>query len=562
MHRLFRSRAVVGCLVLAGLLSLPAASEARPLPGPQPADAGDDALWVPPQALAVLIAHPSRLLGSPEMELMPTEVLAASMQSQFGIDPAQIERLIVLVELADPDGPGFGMLLRFSQPPDLEAIRMPEELFPPGTRWETTQINGRPARQSQGPIGFTLVMINDQIMLAGSSGTLERMLEAHASPRRPGPVQALLSKADLDRDISLLAIMEPVRPMVMQELAQADLPFPFWGLRRVPQLIDSAQLEISMTGASQTTLTIGAASDQAATELDELLGQYLRLGRELLDQQASEAIAEMGEAGPLVQSAMNAYVRRIADRLFDAARPKREGDRLTLTYESPPGTQMASVSTIGVLVGLLLPAVQSAREAARRQVSMNNMKQIALAMHNYESAYKRFPARASRSPDGKPLLSWRVALLPYLEENDLYRRFRLDEPWDSPHNLELIELMPDLYRNPSADTPPGWTSYLAPSGQGGIFHGDEGTRFSQITDGMSNTLLVLEVNPEAGTWWTAPDDLEFDLDNPMEGLGAAHPGGFLAAMADGSVRFLASSIDPEVLRALLTMAGGEWVRIP
>jgi hypothetical protein len=149
-----------------------------------------------------------------------------------------------------------------------------------------------------------------------------------------------------------------------------------------------------------------------------------------------------------------------------------------------------------------------------------------------------------------------------LEQNELYNRFHLDEPWDSPHNLELLELMPQLYRNPSADTPPGWTSYLAPSGPGGIFEGAEGTRFSQITDGTSNTLLVLEVNPEAGTWWTAPDDLEFDLDNPMEGLGSAHPGGFLAAMADGSVRFLSLSIDPRVLRALLTMAGGEAVQVP
>jgi hypothetical protein len=519
-------------------------------------------MWVPPEALAVLVAHPSRLLRSPDMELMPTEVLVASMQTQFGIDPSQVERLIALVELADPNGPGFGLLVRFSQAPDLDAIRLPQELFPPGTEWEKTQINGRPARQSKGPVGFTIVLVNDQIMLAGSSGTLERMLEAHAAVVRTGKIQGLLAKADLEQDISLLAIMEPVRPMVMEGLAQADLPFPFWGLRRVPQLIDSAHLEMATSGTSQTKLTVGAVSEQAAVELDDLLGQYLRLGRELIDQQASEAIAEMGEMGPQVQSAMAAYVRRMADRLFDAARPTREGDRLSLTYEAPPGAQMTSIGTMGVMVGLMLPAVQAAREAARRQVSMNNMKQIALAMHNYESTFKRFPPRANRSPDGKPLLSWRVALLPYLEQNELYNRFHLDEPWDSPHNLELLELMPQLYRNPSADTPPGWTSYLAPSGPGGIFEGAEGTRFSQITDGTSNTLLVLEVNPEAGTWWTAPDDLEFDLDNPMEGLGSAHPGGFLAAMADGSVRFLSISIDPRVLRALLTMAGGEAVQVP
>ena len=558
----FLFKPIVHGLVLVGLLTLPAPAIAQLLFTQPPKPADTVAAWVPPEAMAVLVAHPSRLLRSPEMELMPTEVLAAAMQTEFGIDPGQVKRLVALVELADPNGPGFGMLLQFDQPQNFDTIRLPDTLFPIGTQWETTQINGRPARMSQGPIGFTMVLIDDQTLLAGSSGTLERMLAASSSPQRTGQLQGLVAKADINRDITLLAIMEPVRPMVQQGLEEAGLPFPFWGLRRVPQLIESAHLEIMMTGKSETTLTVGAPSEQAAKELDELLGQYLRLGRELLDQQASEAIAEMQEAGPLVQSAMNAYVRRIADSLFDAARPKRDGKRLMMTYETPAGTQMASISTMGVMVGLMLPAVQSAREAARRQVSMNNIRQIALAMHNYESAFKRFPPRANRSPDGKPLLSWRVALLPYLEQNELYNRFHLDEPWDSPHNIELLELMPQLYRNPSADTPPGWTSYLAPSGPGGIFEGAEGTRFSQITDGTSNTLLVLEVNPEAGTWWTAPDDLEFDLDNPMEGLGSAHPGGFLAAMADGSVRFLSLSIDPRVLRALLTMAGGEAVQVP
>ena len=82
----------------------------------------------------------------------------------------------------------------------------------------------------------------------------------------------------------------------------------------------------------------------------------------------------------------------------------------------------------------------------------NNLKQVGLAMYNYREAHGRFPAPAIQGPDGKPLLSWRVAILPYLSENELYQSFKLDEPWDSPHNKPLLERMPQLFAPPR---PPG-----------------------------------------------------------------------------------------------------------
>ena len=107
------------------------------------------------------------------------------------------------------------------------------------------------------------------------------------------------------------------------------------------------------------------------------------------------------------------------------------------------------IAIIAVLIALLLPAVQSAREAARRAQCVNNLKQIGLAMHNYASANGGFPPAAIVDPRGKPLLSWRVAILPYLDANPLYAKFKLDEPWDSPHNKELLKYMPAVYGCPS-----------------------------------------------------------------------------------------------------------------
>ena len=152
-----------------------------------------------------------------------------------------------------------------------------------------------------------------------------------------------------------------------------------------------------------------------------------------------------------------------------------------------------------------------------------------------------------------------MQILPYLNQEALYREFRLDEPWDSPHNRQLIERMPSIYRNPSAKPSNSYASYLVPSGKGSIFEDQEGTSLDSITDGTFNTLLVLEVNEEASVIRTKPDDLAYDVTKPLVGLGTAHPGGFLGAMADGSVRFLAANIDPDTFLRLLMMAEGKRV---
>jgi type II secretory pathway pseudopilin PulG len=218
-----------------------------------------------------------------------------------------------------------------------------------------------------------------------------------------------------------------------------------------------------------------------------------------------------------------------------------------------------------VLVALLLPAVQSAREAARRSQSMNNMKQIGLAMHNYHDTFRGFPPSANVDQDGKPLLSWRVHILPYLEQQALYQKFHLDEPWDSEHNRQLIELMPQLYRSPNSVAGAGKTVYLGNAGSGGIFvppatnRGKQivGLSMARITDGTSNTIMLVEASDDMAVTWTKPDDYSFNSDQPLKGLTTMRPGGFLAGFCDGSVRFIGATIDVSVLKALFTANGGE-----
>ena len=162
-------------------------------------------------------------------------------------------------------------------------------------------------------------------------------------------------------------------------------------------------------------------------------------------------LAEQRQSDDPVKRAAAAYADRISRALIEKYRPAREGERLVLwTSEGQDRAEMTTIATVGVLVALLLPAVQAAREAARRVQSMNNMKQLMLGMLNYESAHGSFPAPARCDDNGKPLLSWRVELLPFLEEQSLYDALHRDEPWDSPHNKKLITQMPPVFRGPNS----------------------------------------------------------------------------------------------------------------
>lgn len=189
----------------------------------------------------------------------------------------------------------------------------------------------------------------------------------------------------------------------------------------------------------------------------------------------------------------------------------------------------------------------------------NDLRQVGLAMHNYLAAYNRFPGVAGDPQRDKGKLSWRVHLLPYLEQERLYQEFKLDEPWDSEHNKKLIAKIPDVYRPSNAKlATEGKTRIVVPVGPEMIFQADSpGRRIADITDGTSNTFLLMEADDGHSVVWTKPDDLAVDLKNPLAGLATRPPGAFVALLADGSTSFIRKSADPKTVAAMFTRAGGE-----
>jgi hypothetical protein len=206
----------------------------------------------------------------------------------------------------------------------------------------------------------------------------------------------------------------------------------------------------------------------------------------------------------------------------------------------------------------LVQAAERIREESDRIQVVNSLKQIGLAMHNYHDTYGSFPATAIYDKAGKPLLSWRVQILPFIEQDQLYKLFHLDEPWDSEHNKKLLEKMPALYAPIRGQTKePYVTYYQGFVGPGAFFEGKKGIRIASITDGTSNTIAIVEANTTVP--WTKPDDLPYDPKKPLPKLGGHFKNDYSALFCDGSVHFLRDSISKETLHLLIQRNDGQVI---
>jgi Protein of unknown function (DUF1559) len=182
--------------------------------------------------------------------------------------------------------------------------------------------------------------------------------------------------------------------------------------------------------------------------------------------------------------------------------------------------------------------------------TVNNFKFMALAMHNFAATNGgRFPAAAIRKGD-EAILSWRVAILPYLERFALYQRFHLDEAWNSPHNASLLQEMPSVYAPVTRKKTTAYTTYYQRIvGPGSLFGGDEGTR-ADVNVCAKPALMIVEAAESVP--WTKPEDLHYDDAKPLPRLGGPFEDGSYVSFADGSVRFLSREHSPETLHALIT----------
>ncbi|MEL7497284.1 MAG: DUF1559 domain-containing protein [Planctomycetota bacterium] len=200
-------------------------------------------------------------------------------------------------------------------------------------------------------------------------------------------------------------------------------------------------------------------------------------------------------------------------------------------------------------------------EGAVRRTRLQRLRTLALGMFNFESARSAFPPLYSVDDEGKPLLSWRVHILPFAGELELYNKFKLNEPWDSENNLPLVKEMPSFYWDPAPasfdNNQKGWTSFQAPQGTGFILKAGEPSKLSEIIDGTSNTLMFVTVAPKHAVAWTKPADWKVDLEDPTAYLKQKGRTAVEVVVGDGSTTAIPLTKSVKFWRLMLLAADGE-----
>jgi hypothetical protein len=547
MNWRLNSYLVYGAVAIAALTHLGRASAQAPAAAP-PASAIATQM-IPANALATVMIFPQEIISAPEMKMMPIEIADAWMVENIGVELSGIESLTVVVGTPGPMTPEFGVWIQLNQ--DLDARRLKRERF----AGPAEQVSGHMAIPLADVPGAYLHRVDARTYVVATGNFLGAMLTTNG---KVGPLAQFVASRKRQTPIVAAMVMEPVRGQIQGAAAMMtqnqNVPMPLRQLTEIPNLTEAVLIEASSSASGFSRLTLVANDDADAGRLSRILDDGLQFGKDVAMNQALQGVEGEGA----VPDATRNYLQRLGNEITTMLTPQQSGQELAIQLDSIAGTYASS----GVLVGLLLPAVQASREAARRMSSSNNLKQILLAFHNYHDAYRNFPAAIQRDPQGQPLLSWRVAILPFIEQAELYNEFHLDEPWDSEHNIRLLDRMPSIYADPSLPLPPGMTIYQVPVGEGLLFDPSAPVRFAQITDGTSNTIAAFEANAEVAVPWTKPADAKIDPTNPLAAMAKHRAGGFNVGLADGSVRFISSQIDPQMFWALLTRAGGEVVQIP
>lgn len=222
------------------------------------------------------------------------------------------------------------------------------------------------------------------------------------------------------------------------------------------------------------------------------------------------------------------------------------------------------VGVVGVVI--LLPFFLrgvSRKPAPPRHECQNNLKVLGLALLNYQFEHGRFPPAYIADEHGKPMHSWRVLILPYLDRAALHRAYRFDEPWNGPNNRKLADHGLSIFNCPEDDSEPSMrTSYMVVVGPNTMFPGSKSTQLSDISDGQAETIMLVEV-AGSDVHWMEPRDLPVELAlggiNTAAGqsISSKHSGGVNVVFADARTAFLPDKTDRDQLKAWFTINDGE-----
>jgi prepilin-type processing-associated H-X9-DG protein len=521
---------LLGGLALLGLVPAGPGAEDRPAAAERAA-LPDDLAAVPRESLGLVSLRLSDLwksaLGQALRERMRKEGKGEELadfeknaEKGIGVPIDQVERL-TMVMVDNPQTPLLA--LAASKPVDRKKVL--QSLAPEAKEKK----HGKHTLYSNDR--NSVCFVSERAFLSGKADTVKEALDRTGTGTMDQPLGVAAKKH---------AVVLAVNPPALLKLVPGELPPPVAPFKALTKA-KVGVLTVDLGDRAEAVLNVRFGSGEDAKSAEKAAQALLKMAQEALSGQlraleTSEKMHKVVEAGRLLQQVLK---EAKLEQAGDVVRGKAEADNMDKA------------------AGLLIDMIQQVRTAAARSQSANNLKQIGIAMHTYHDKYGHFPPAATYDKDGKPLLSWRVLILPFLEQNELYKEFKLDEPWDSEHNKKLLARMPKTYDTPSEKKERNHTFIQVFVGKMAAFEGKTGRKIPEFTDGTSNTILVVETEKEVP--WTKPADLPFDPDKPLPKLGGVYTNGFNALFADGSVRFISQAITEKTLRAVITRNGGEVI---
>jgi hypothetical protein len=517
----------------AALLALLAAGDSRPAddkakPEALPADLAK----VPSDGLLVASA---RVADLPRSDFLKTvrekhkkeiEEDFEGFAKHFGLPLEQVERLTVVLVSPPPSPEEPLLFVRTVKPYELAKV------LAAGKNAKAKKYKGETLYA--GDKDWAVYPLDDRSLVYASYGELRGLID---HPKKEGNLAgAIRLAAGKHAAVCALNVEQIVNALGDKLPGEAE---PFKPLLQAR----SAALVVDVGEHSRLTATATFAEEKHAKDAIKSAEDGLSLARVGLERMTKD-LDDRKEAAGWVK-----LLKPFPESL-KAARVEQKGETLSASVQVKIDPAAAGL--------VLLETVQKIRGSAARQVSVNHLRQIALAMHNYQDVYRRLPAHATYDKNGKPLLSWRVAILPFIEEKELYEQFHLGEPWDSEHNKKLLAKMPKLYASPPDEkaVKEHKTYFQGFVGKGAFFEGKQGLRIpADFPDGTSNTIMVIEASKAVP--WTKPEDLVYDPDKPLPKLGLPGTHVFHAALCDGSVRSFTPKITQKTLRLAITRNDGQ-----
>ena len=492
-----------------------------------------DLRFIHRDCFAALIVHPGEALKSPSLRSMPTEMLEKLAFGRLPFEFSQMREIVLLYGIDASFEYMCGAICRFEQPYNLEKLLAGVEAVdaPPAA--------GRPTMyRVRGTKDQGVALPDDRTVLLAPVHKLSGMLRSKAGA---SPLAERLQRTDVNRAATFVGVTWPVQAAApfMTELFDADDR----EVLRILTLCKAAEVRFDISEDVSITIVLDCDNAQDVSDLNRLLDRAVILCQQFFDGEPAEG--EKGDEALLELSLMQ-YAKRMIGQLASAFDCQETDDRLILRIKAELCMTVGFGAFFSECIYALADTAGAPADSDSREESQKHLQQLADAMQVCHDVREKLPQNIVDA-NGKPLLSWRVDLLPFLGEQELYQQFHLDEPWDSEHNLKLAERMPAILRSDRHDCG-SKTCFLAVVGPDALFSAGKQFSLAQLGE-PSQTVLLVEANASRAVPWTKPADFVFNPADPLAGLGGRHAGGFLALQADGIPQFIYFGMTPDEFRA-------------